>query len=76
MLQCAYLLKNCVPKSSIDIRLSESESFSFSNTEIKMILAIIKSLVPIKANVDGFLTGRKFVHCRRCHNFYVKKAKR
>ena len=55
--------------------LPESESFSFSNTEIKMILAIIKSLVPIKANIDGFLTGRKFVHCYVAITFMLKKLK-
>ena len=53
MLQQLYLLKNCLQNILIDISLPADESFSFSNNEVKMIPAIVKALVSIKATVKA-----------------------
>ena len=67
-------IKNCEQKVIIDLNLPEGESFSFFNKENKMIKAIVKALVPIKATVTPLSLGCKFIHRQRCHNFYVKKV--
>ena len=53
MLQCTYLLKNCIQKALIDISLPEGESLVLSNNEIKTVSAIINTLFPVKATVEA-----------------------
>ena len=75
MLQRLYLLKSCVQKALIDISLPEGKPFSFSKNQIKMISAIFKALVPIKATVAALCRrDAKKVHRQRCHNFYDNKT--